>query len=242
MRVLAALAAGAGAQALSAIGARAGVSPSQTHRYLQSLLASGMAVQDTSGRYDLGPSAIGVGIAALSRLDAFARAEAALRSFSTETGRTSLLSVWGEAGAVVVRWFPGTPPVYTTVALGSTLPLLHSASGHVFLAFLPERLTKAVLSHELAHDHAVLTMDVPTIRAAVQARLLSDAAPTMLPGLRAMAAPVFDLQGNLALVATAIATTAFDVEEDDAVAQRLQAACQAATEAVGGVWPRAQTR
>lgn len=242
MRVLAALAAGAGAQALSAIGARAAVSPSQTHRYLQSLLASGMAVQDSSGRYDLGPSAIGVGIAALSRLDAFARAEAALRSFSAETGRTSLLSVWGEAGAVVVRWFPGTPPVYTTVTLGSTLPLLHSASGHVFLAFLPEQLTKAVLSQERENDHAVLPMDVPSIRAGVQARLLSDAAPTMLSGMRAMAAPVFDLQGNLALVATAIATTAFDVEEDEAVAQRLQAACRAATEAVGGVWPVTQRR
>ena len=242
MRVLAALAAGAGAQALSAIGARAGVSPSQAHRYLQSLVASGMAVQDSSGRYDLGASAIGVGIAALARLDAFARAEQAMRSFTAETGRTSLLSVWGEAGAVVVRYFAGSPPVYTPLTLGSTLPLLHSASGHVFLAFLPEHLTAAVLGHERAHDHAVLPMDVSAIRVEVRVRLLSDAAPTMLSGLRAMAAPVFDLQGSLALVATAIATTAFDDAEDEAVAVRLQAACRTATEAVGGVWPGIQTR
>jgi DNA-binding IclR family transcriptional regulator len=242
MRVLAALAAGAGAQALSAIGARAGVSPSQTHRYLQSLLAAGMAVQDASGRYDLGPAAISVGIAALSRLDSFARAESALRSFTAETGRTSLLSVWGEAGAVVVRWFPGTPPIYSSVTLGSILPLLHSASGHVFLAFLPEQVTAAVLLYERAHDHAVLPLNVANIRAEVRNRLLSDAAPAMLSGLRAMAAPVFDLQGNLALVATAIATDAFDIAEDDAVAQRLQAACRAATEAVGGGWPQPQSR
>jgi DNA-binding IclR family transcriptional regulator len=242
MRVLGALAAGTGAQALSAIGARAGVSPSQTHRYLQSLLAAGMAVQDPSGRYDLGPAAISVGVAALSRLDSFARSEAALRSFTAETGRTSLLSIWGEAGAVVVRWFPGTPPIYSSVTIGAILPLLHSASGHVFLAFLPEQVTAAVLRHERAHDHAVLPINVASIREDIRTRLLSDAAPTMLPGLRAMAAPVFDLQGNLALVATAIATDAFDLAEDEAVAQRLQAACRVATEAVGGVWPGSQMR
>jgi hypothetical protein len=48
---------------------------------------------------------------------------------------------------------------------------------------------------------------------------------------------VFNLQGSLALVASAIATSAFAVEEDEAVAQRLLAACRMATEAAGGVWP-----
>ncbi len=46
MRVLAALAAAGGPTTLTALGSRSGVSPSQTHRYLQSLIAAGMAVQD----------------------------------------------------------------------------------------------------------------------------------------------------------------------------------------------------
>ncbi len=238
LRVLSALAVGHGAQSLTSVGIRAGVSPSQTHRYLQSLIAAGMAVQNEGARYNLGPSAIAVGIAALARLDAFACAEAALLRFTEETGRTSMISVWGEAGAVVVRWNAGTPPIYSSLALGSVLPLLHSAAGHVFLAFLTEVQTHDALAREMATDHATMPFDLVALRAHVRRFMLSDAAPMMLPGLRAIASPVFNLQGGLALVASCIATQAFDVEEDEAVATRLHAACKAATEAVGGAWPK----
>jgi len=237
MRVLASLAAGTGPQALTAIGGRAGISPSQTHRYLQSLVATGMAVQDMSSRYDLGPAAIAVGIAALSRLDVFSRADAAMAQFSAETGRTALLSVWGEAGAVMVRWFPGTPAVYTTIAVGSVLPLLHSSTGLVFLAFLTEGETAAALARERATDHASVEVNVAEVRTRVRSRLMASGAGAFSSGLRAMAAPVFNMQGRLAMVATTLATQAFAVEEDEAVATRLLAACRAATEAAGGNWP-----
>lgn len=237
MRVLASLAAGQGPQALTAIGGRAGISPSQAHRYLQSLVAAGMAVQDSSSRYDLGPAAIAVGIAALSRLDVFAPADAAMTQFTTETGRTALLSVWGEAGAVMVRWFPGTPPIYTTIAVGSVLPLLHSATGQVFLAFLNPHESEAALARETASDHVTASQSVAELRTAVRAQLCAIGNGAMAAGLRAMAAPVFNLQGRLAMVATTLATAAFAVEEDDAVLARLLAACRQATEAAGGVWP-----
>lgn len=237
LRVLKALATGDGPQTLSVIGTRAGVSSSQTHRYLQSLVLAGMAVQDASTRYDLGPAAISVGVSALARLDVFTRTEAALLGFIAETGRTAIISVWSEMGAIVVRWYPGSPPVHSSLALGSVLPLLHSATGHVFLSFLAEAETASVLARERGADHAVLTIDVGAIRTTVRNRLLCDSAPMMLSGLRAMAAPVFNLQGRLALVVSAIATPAFALEEDEAVAARLLAACQTATVAAGGVWP-----
>ena len=39
------------------------------------------------------------------------------------------------------------------------------------------------------------------------------------------------------MVAAALASDAFAVEEDEAVAARLLAACRLATESAGGVWP-----
>ena len=237
MRVLASLAAGHGPQALTAIGTRAGISPSQAHRYLQSLVAAGMAVQDQTSRYDLGPAAISVGIAALARMDAFAQADAAMAQFTAETGRTALLSVWGAAGAVLVRWFPGNPPIYTTLAIGSVLPLLRSATGQVFLAYLSESQTSQVLERALASDHAVMPVDIETVRSRVKAAQCAMGDITASLGLRAIAAPVFDLQGRLTMVATALATPAFAVEEDEAVAARLLAACRLATQACGGTWP-----
>jgi DNA-binding IclR family transcriptional regulator len=237
LRVLASLAAGQGPQSLSAIGGRAGISPSQTHRYLQSLMAAGMAQQDAQQRYDLGPAAIAVGVAALSRADVFARTEAAAARFVAETGRTALICVWGEPGVVVVRWLGGSPAVQCPITVGSVLPLLHSAAGHVFLALLPGSETAAQQAREQAADHAVLEVDAAQIRDSMLAQWLCVGSTSLMAGLRMMAAPVFDLQGRVRLAVATLATGAFAVEEDEAVAARLLAACADATVAAGGIWP-----
>ena len=107
LHLLAALGACGGPAPLSAVAQRAGVSPSQAHRYLSSLMAAGMAKQDPgSGLYDLDAGAIRLGLAALARLDVFARADAAFTGFARATGRTCLLAVWGDAGA---PWCAGSP-------------------------------------------------------------------------------------------------------------------------------------
>jgi DNA-binding IclR family transcriptional regulator len=236
--VLAALAAGGGPQGLTVIAGRAGISPSQAHRYLRSLIGTGMAVQDASGRYDLGPAAIAIGLAALSRLDVFARADAAMLQFTAETGRTALLSVWSERGPVVVRWFPGRPALHGSIGIGSILPLLHSAAGQVFLAYLPEAEQSDAVAAAQGEDHTVLRHDLAALCLAVRARRLATGVPSLSPGLRQIAAPVFNLQGRLSMVATTLASDAFAPEEDEAVATRLLAACRLATESAGGVWPR----
>jgi DNA-binding IclR family transcriptional regulator len=64
------------AATLGAVAKRSALSASQAHRYLASLIASGMAHQNpSSGRYDLGPQAIQIGVAALARTDVFAEAD-----------------------------------------------------------------------------------------------------------------------------------------------------------------------
>jgi DNA-binding IclR family transcriptional regulator len=236
LRVLAALAAAGGPVPLTALGLRAGLSPSQTHRYLQSLVVSGMAVQDASSRYDLGPGVIRIGIAALARLNAFSRAEAALQRFVEDTGRTALLSVWGEAGAVCVRWFPGRPAVVAAnLGVGSVMPLLFSATGRVFLSFLSPQELEGPLATARAEVSA--PPDLEAIRRRVRETLTADSDGSMFVGLRAMAAPIFDLQGRPAAVATAIATDAIPNNHDAKVAERLRAACRDATVEAGGAWP-----
>jgi DNA-binding IclR family transcriptional regulator len=235
LRVLAALAASGGPAPLTALGVRAGLSPSQTHRYLQSLVVSGMAVQDASSRYDLGPGVIRIGIAALARLNAFSRTEAALLRFVEETGRTCFLSVWGEVGPVCVRWFPGRPAVVTSLGVGSVMPLLFSATGRVFLAFLTPQELEGPLT--AARTEAATLTDIEQIRQSVREKLLAQNDDTMFVGVRTLAAPIFDLQGRLSMAATTVATDAFPRERDEEVGQRLLAACKAATLEAGGAWP-----
>ena len=235
LRVLTALAASDGPVPLTALGVRTGLSPSQTHRYLQSLVASGMAVQDASSRYDLGPGVIRIGISALARLDAFSRAEAAMQRFVEDTGRTGLLSVWGEAGAVCVRWFPGRPPVVASFGVGSVMPLLFCATGRVFLTFLSAHELEGSLAAARADVSKV--PDLEPIRRAVRETLTADSDGDVFVGLRTVASPIFDMQGRAVVVATAVATNGFPRESDAEVAAKLRDMCRAATVEAGGVWP-----
>src|SRR4051812_32281114 len=237
LHVLAALAACGGSVPLSAVAQRASVSPSQAHRYLSSLMAAGMAKQDPgSGLYDLDAGAIRLGLAALARLDVFTRADATFVEFARATGRTCLLAVGGDAGAPVVRWYPGTPPVITSLAIGSVMPLLRSATGRVFFAFSDREAMDAEARRALKSDRADAPVDLETIRREVRAAGGAQVDNMLIPGLRAAAAPVFDLQGRLAVVATAMATPAFDPKGDAEAVEALHVACREVTEAIGGRW------
>ena len=103
---------------------------SQAHRYLASLVNTGLIRQDQhSGLYDLGPRALQIGLAALSRLDPIDVISRAAQSLADEQGYTLLLAIWSSGGPVVIHWFPGRPPDYTNLAVGSVLPMTSSATG-----------------------------------------------------------------------------------------------------------------
>jgi len=238
LHVLFALAAGDGPATLSTVAQRADLSPSQAHRYLSSLIAAGVAKQDpATALYDLDVGALRLGLAALARLDVFGRADAAFSGFARRTGRTCLLAVWGDAGATVVRWFAGNPPVITSLAIGSVLPLLRSATGWVFYGLGDRQAMDAAAARALLDDRTGAPAELDRIAQDVRISLGASVDGSLIPGLRAMAAPVFDLQGRLALVATALATSAFDPATDAAVSDELRATCRALTQAVGGRWP-----
>ena len=233
-RVLAALAAEPEAAALGTIARRADLSPSQAHRYLASLIASGMALQNTaSGRYELGPQAIQIGLAALARTDVFAEADPAIAAFTRDTGRTTLLAARGPLGPTIVRWHAGPKPIITSLSVGSVLPLLSSATGFVFLAFMSDDEVAAVLKGEGKRRAAV---DVGAVRHEVRATMYATVDEMLIPGLRAVAVPILDIQGGVALVATAIATNAFSRQEDGVVRDKLQDVCRALTERLGASW------
>lgn len=233
-RVLAALAADTQPSTLGSVAARAGLSASQTHRYLSSLIASGMARQvSATGRYDLGSQAIQVGLAALARTDVFAEADPAIAEFTRETGRTTLVAALGPLGPTIVRWHAGRIPVITSLAVGSVLPLLGSATGHAFLTFMgSEELAGAIDRHKSANDRDD-RIDVEAIRKRVRARMCATVEELLIPGLRATAVPIRDLQGRAALVATVLATPAFSRQDDAAITERLKAVCRSLTAKLG---------
>jgi DNA-binding IclR family transcriptional regulator len=233
-RVLSALAAEAKPAALGAVARRAGLSPSQAHRYLASLVASGMAHQQSgSGRYELGPQAIQIGLAALARVDIFAAADPAIAAFTRDTGRTTLLAARGPLGPTIVRWHAGRRPIVTSLAVGSVLPFFNSATGHAFLGFMSNDEVAGLVADE---QPAPPEPEIEAIRRQVRATMCASVDELLIPGLRATAVPILDLQGRPVLVATMMATSAFPRDDDEAILRALQDTCRHLTQRQGGSW------
>ena len=236
-RVLAAVAAESQPATLGAIAKRAGLSASQAHRYLASLIAGGMAHQAaSSGRYELGPQAIQIGLAALARTDVFAEADPAIAAFTRDTGRSTLVAARGPLGPTIVRWHAGRTPGITSLAVGSVLPLRGSATGHAFLAFMGSEELAGAVETAKAEDARAAAIDVDAVRRRVRDTMSASVDEILIPGLRATAVPILDIQGRAALVATVMATPAFARADDEAIVHKLQSVCRSLTERLGARW------
>src|SRR5207342_2169988 len=75
-----------GPLALGELAARAGLDPSGAHRYLASFVHCGLVVQCPDSRYEFGPLALRLGLAAIQRTDPIQSTEQALPALVAETG------------------------------------------------------------------------------------------------------------------------------------------------------------
>jgi len=219
MGILEALGAAGGALPLSVIAQAVGMPAPQVHRYLQSLITSGMARQDTaSGRYELGSAALRLGLVALARTNVFKTVDRVIDGFVERTGQTVQISAFGPAGPTIVRLFNGRPALLTTLHVGAVLPLSTSATGRVFLAFIPGSETADLVRAEQAHA-LMDSMPIDQILAAVRADRKAVETGTVIPGLHASAYPILDLQGRATLVATALVLESAQGSRQDAISE-----------------------
>lgn len=207
-----------GALMLRDLAAAAGMSAAKAHRYLVSFQRMGLVVQDpVSTRYDLGPAALRIGLASLARLDAVKFARRRIDGLLAETGHTLAIAVWGNQGPTMVHWIEAPQTVPVTLRLGDVMPLLTSATGRCFAAFMGSEGRDAQRIAPMVRDelarlkklplHGDLPLvDVPQSPQEVQALLedtrrrgLARVVHSLLPGVGGFCAPVFDAQGRLAL-------------------------------------------
>lgn len=234
MHVLDTLAAMSGPRPLAAIVKGCGLSPSQTHRYLASLTEAGMVQQDANGDYDLGPAALRLGLSALARIDVFKIADDKLASFCATTGSTVLLAALGPSGPTIVRWHMGRPPIVTSLGLGSVLSVLHSATGQIFLAFRPEQEVEALIVAELDQSDSLDEKTVQQVKDKVRKDGKAGVGGTLIPGLNAVAFPIFDLQGHAILSATLITVSGRGDQSKAQAESKLRAVCEDISRSVGG--------
>jgi DNA-binding IclR family transcriptional regulator len=202
-RVLLTLEQGRGPLTLSEVGKRSGLHPAKAHRYLVSLVRTGLASQDpNTGLYDLGPASRHLGIEALRRTDAVSTASAHAIELRDETGHTTEVAVWSEAGPTIVRWDTGAHVLPIVVRVGSTLPLLDSAVGFLCVAHLPASMTKEILKTQQRNGETrrMSVAEIEEFGAQVRSEPYSSTINQMIFGLAALAAPVFAADGRLEVI------------------------------------------
>jgi len=237
LQLLLCLSARNGPSALSDLARDCGMPPSKAHRYLVSFQAAGLVEQaGRSGKYDLGPGAVVLGLSALARHDFVNRAADAIPDLCTETGMTVLLSVWGSQGATVIRWQRAVSPVITSMGLGTTLPLLNSATGRAFLAWAPPAPIRPLLETELSRvrrnangpsDFTPTQRGVDELVQQIRARGYATVDGKFIPGLVAIAAPILDWQGEAQAVVTLIGTDPDTIAAGSSAAEQLVQFCGA---------------
>ena len=228
------LARGPGPLMLRDLAAVAGMSAAKAHRYLVSFQRLGLVVQDaTTTRYELGPATLRLGLATLSRLDAVKMARERLPALGEQTGQTLALAVWGNHGPTLVHWQESPQAVPVNLRLGDVMPMLSSATGRCFAAFLGHGVgsdqARGLIEREMAQARETGRTDVPTDAGQLQAmvqearqRGLGRVRNVLLPGIAGFCAPVFDADGHLALGVVSLGSSAsFNVEWDGPLASAL---------------------
>jgi DNA-binding IclR family transcriptional regulator len=215
--------------ALRDLGKAAGISVGKAHPYLVTFLKVGFVVQDSAGRYELGPLALQLGLAKLQRLDPVKEASPLIEALAAETEQSIAVAVWGNFGPTVVRLEEPIHPLHVNLRTGTVMSLAHTATGRLFAAYMPPKVVEKMMVEDLARFRGRDSQDLTQaqIEALLVETRLHGMSRTMghpIPGIDAFSAPVFDSTNNLVLGITAMGPEAtFDRDWDGKVARPLRA-------------------
>ena len=206
--------------ALKDLARAAGMAPAKAHPYLVSYARIGLIEQDPqNGLYFLGSLALQLGLISLQQANPVQLATPLIAELAQRIGHTVALAVWGTRGATIVRLEESPAAVHVNMRHGTVFSLANTASGRMFAAFQPPAVARLHLEsererHKTQPDPVVAGMPRATALpgwkafdaqlAEVRTRRLSRSVGEVVPGVNAMAAPVFDHTGAMVLAITAI--------------------------------------
>jgi DNA-binding IclR family transcriptional regulator len=214
--------------ALKDLARDAGMTPAKAHPYLVSFIKLGLVEQDggsgRAGLYGLGPLAMQLGLISLQQYDPVRLATPVIEELALRLGHTVAIAVWGTQGPTIVRVAEGPTPVHISMRHGTVMSLGGTASGRLFAAW--REVEAAALRQPLPAAEAL---------AEIRTQGCATSRDSVVAGVSAAAAPVFDASRRLVLTLTAIgASPGFDTALDGAPVQALREAAAGLSRRLGG--------
>ncbi len=203
-RILLAIQAGPKAVILREIARRANLTASAAHNYLVSFVRTGLVETDQRGSYQLGPSAVALGLTALRNVTPFDVVHAQAMRLHEKLGSGVAILSWSDQGPISIFKREGISRGPYVLRNG-LVPILTTGGGNVFIAYLDEKSTKPVVLAELRAKNrpARECSDVfAEIRNDVLKKGYSARQLETLPGYGAISAPVWDLNDDVAYALT----------------------------------------
>lgn len=237
LRIAKALARAGTSLPLGELAALAELPSSKAHRYLVSLCRSGMIEQDRrTGRYDLGSSAIALGLEAQNRLDEYRRLDETLQSLFDTTQLALAAMTWGGKGPTIIRRLEPVRAIIVSARIGASLNLVGPSSGTLFAAFLPSDVIDPVVNEEFAAKvkPPISRKDFNDEVRKARQRGLASTRGAYIPGFEALSAPVFNASGELIVTISMLASSGTaDFSFDGEYAHDLKQAAESLSRRLG---------
>jgi DNA-binding IclR family transcriptional regulator len=214
-KIIAALATASSPMTLSHVAEAAAMQLAQAHAYLVSFRKIGLVEQDAAtGRYQLGPFALKLGLARLRSFEPLKVANHEVRRLSEALGLTTAVSIWGTDGPTIVHVQEGARQVFVNLRPGAVFSVTGTATGKVFAAFMPERTVMPRVETELRDIGSTQRATSPLSARAfldelAEVRRLgyAKAEGSPIPTVNGLSAPVFDRTGAMQLAVTVMGPT-----------------------------------
>ncbi len=191
-----------GGQTLSEIAGALDASPATTYRILSTFAARGMLEMDAAGQtWHVGPAAFRIGSAFLRRSSMVERARPLMRALMAETGETANLGVESGGEVLFLSQVETHEAIRAFFPPGTLSPMYASGIGKALLAAMEDGALERYLARtslvrftdKTICERAALLDELARIRA--QGYAFDDEEKS--PGMRCVAAPVFNAFGEV---------------------------------------------
>jgi DNA-binding IclR family transcriptional regulator len=190
---------------------RTGIASAKLHRYLVSMIRSGLVSREPGGhRYDFGLLAYRMGQVAVHENSALSMLEPRFEEFvgtldKPSLGQSVCIGQWIGHGATMVRWFESSSPLSIRTKPGLALSVTASATAKLLAAYLPRELTEPLVRQELSERSECIGAEVEAVfreYAAIRKNGIASSHGARRKGLNALSVPLVDHQGNVIAAVT----------------------------------------
>jgi DNA-binding IclR family transcriptional regulator len=166
------------------------ISKSKLHRYLTSFCRTGFLQRDSSLQYSIGSDLISIGANGSRSFNIKDLAKPTLIKLRDSLNETVFLTIWGGYGPYPIDIEESKRSINIGIKVGYQTSNVLTTSGRLFVAFLPELITKENIHKEIIENH----LDPEEFKneiSEVKKNGYSITMESLIPGIVAVGCPVF---------------------------------------------------